>query len=343
MPWSPTPAAPPTRAGRWTPRPVRHGVDQGGGEDYALVEALTATGRDDAGGGDLILMTADPEFDLQIRTQGRDNALGDDLALVDLDVGHVLDAGAGGDLARLGLYGLDDAGGADHALVGPGGYGRDQAGAADRVLAGPGSIGRDHGGAGDKATGWFSPHAATVATFTTVGNHTYTIPVWCRFIDLIVLGGGGGGGGGNAALSGTGGTAGSFAWITLERGVHIPWTATSFTVTVGGGGGGGTGNIFVGIAGSPGTATSINYGAGTVTGSGGAAGGGGNGGARTGKAVTTGNTNGNKDLALNGQTYVGGGTSTGAGSPPGGGGYGGQSSNGQAGATGRAWACARFS
>ena len=54
-------------------------------------------------------------------------------------------------------------------------------------------------------------------------------------------------------------------------------------------------------------------------------------------ANTDTHANGNRDLALNGETYVGGGTSTGAGSAPGGGGYGGSSSNGQAGAAGRAW------
>ena len=181
----------------------------------------------------------------------------------------------------------------------------------------------------------FPPNSPALSTINSTGS--YTIPRWCDYLDLIVLGAGGGGGGGNAILSGTGGNPGTFSSVTLQRGVDIAWTATSFSVTVGGGGGGGTGNFALGLAGTAGGSTTINWGGGTLSGNGGGGGGGGNGGSRTGKAVTTGNTNGNRDLALHGQTYVGGGTSNGAGSAPGGGGYGGASSNGKSGAAGRAW------
>ncbi|MGC4964230.1 hypothetical protein [Gordonia sp. DT101] len=78
----------------------------------------------------------------------------------------------------------------------------------------------------------------TTQTYTAAGTYTYTIPVWCRYIDVILIGGGASGqtGSGSIATSGAGGSAGSWNAIRLERGVNIPWTITTITITIGAGG-----------------------------------------------------------------------------------------------------------
>jgi hypothetical protein len=108
------------------------------------------------------------------------------------------------------------------------------------------------------------------------GAYTYTVPtgmIQGDFFDIVVLGGGGGGGAGSGAFFGGGGGGGAWTVITLQYGVDIPLSTTTFTVTVGFGGAPGL-NIF-GIAqpGSVGNGCSVVItGYGTLTAAGGSAG-----------------------------------------------------------------------
>ncbi|QKY78824.1 minor tail protein [Mycobacterium phage KingCyrus] len=89
----------------------------------------------------------------------------------------------------------------------------------------------------------FPPNGPLPQTFTTA-IFTYTIPRWCNYIDVILLGGGGGGGGGaSTTQSGAGGGPGSWLTVTLERGVHIPFSLVSFVGQLGTGGTGANGGI----------------------------------------------------------------------------------------------------
>lgn len=76
----------------------------------------------------------------------------------------------------------------------------------------------------------------TLTTISTAGAYSYTIPRNCNTIDVILLGGGGGGGSSNFFAWGGGGNAGSRTYVTLQRGVDIPWSATVITGSVGSGG-----------------------------------------------------------------------------------------------------------
>ncbi|AGK88219.1 minor tail protein [Mycobacterium phage WIVsmall] len=162
--------------------------------------------------------------------------------------------------------------------------------------------------------------------FTTAGAYTYSIPAHAIYIDIILLGGGEGGENGRAAFqSGSGGQAGKFTTLKLQRGVDIPWSLMQISGTVGtaGGSNGGAG----------GGTTAIISGLGTYTGAGG------NG------QVSGQNGQSAGSVTYNGVTYTGGNGGTGnggAGSAPGGGGAGGNGglfsgSSGGAGAVGRAW------
>lgn len=188
----------------------------------------------------------------------------------------------------------------------------------------------------------FPPLATTTTTYSTAGTQTFTIPRNADYLDIILLGGGGGGGGHTfgSANGGTGGGAGSWNTITLQRGVHIPWTALTLTILVGAAGSGANGaNGSVGgdsilrlngttlLTASGGTAGTVN-GAFNPTGGG-----------------SPGNT------TYNGTTYTGGtggsGGNSGAATAPGAGGGGGNSgvfvgnNAGGAGSPGRAWVVAR--
>lgn len=306
--------------GMWRPRPARRGIDDGGGDDLALIDNLdVGQVRDAGGGGDSILMTADPNHDLQIRTQGRDNAGGNGTPKLKPKV-PVLDGGAGADLARLGLYGYDEGAGTDRALVTPRSPGRDAAGGHDRAQPAPRFTVRDMAGAGDEGTGWFSSHAATLTHWTTAGTYNYAIPVWSRYLDLTGLGGGGAGGSGGWFLNGSGGSVGTWGSTTLERGVHIPWTLVTISITVGANGTGSSGNN-----GGSGGATTITYNGTTLTCPGGSGGTSQNGGTQNGSSAGA--------LSYGGQSYPGGTGGTGNAGAASGNGSGGAGGSGSFGST----------
>jgi hypothetical protein len=166
--------------------------------------------------------------------------------------------------------------------------------------------------------------------YTPAGTYTYTIPWWCTYIDLILLGGGGGGS--NAgSQAGSGGGAGFWTTHTYQRGANIPWTTTSITVKVGSGGAGGSG-FQMAHDGGPTTATVNGM---TTTAPGGIAG-----------ASVSGTTGqGPGDKTYNNTTAHGGADQTTPGGPgigPGGGGGGAAAFGfGGAGADGAAWLVAR--
>ncbi len=85
----------------------------------------------------------------------------------------------------------------------------------------------------DAATAGFTPTPETTQQVLAVGTTQVPIRVWSRFIDIVLVGGGNGGGGGWAGgIVGGGGNPGIWASITLERGVHIPWTTTVVSITI---------------------------------------------------------------------------------------------------------------
>lgn len=77
---------------------------------------------------------------------------------------------------------------------------------------------------------WTQPPAVT--QYAASGTFTFTIPVWCNFIDYGLWGGGRGGRGGGAAAAGGGGAAGARATGTLQRGVHFPSDATQLIISI---------------------------------------------------------------------------------------------------------------
>ncbi|QWY79548.1 hypothetical protein SEA_SCOUT_5 [Mycobacterium phage Scout] len=168
--------------------------------------------------------------------------------------------------------------------------------------------------------------------FNVVGAYTYNIPANCRFIDVILLGGGGGGKGlGLIGLWGEGGKAGTWQAFTLQRGVHIPWSATQIVGQIGAGGAQSNTSGGNGGSGEPTTAVVPVFG--TVAAAGG------DGGTQQ-NLDTPGKSPGN--ITHNGRTYVGGAQQNSpqtAGNPPGGGGGGATITFGRggAGARGQAW------
>ena len=80
--------------------------------------------------------------------------------------------------------------------------------------------------------------------FVVPGSWSYQIPPAATHLDVVMLGGGGGGGSGSAVVTGTGGSAGSWATITLERGVDIPSEVAVLWGEVGAGGRGGRWQVF---------------------------------------------------------------------------------------------------
>ncbi|QDP44873.1 hypothetical protein SEA_POCAHONTAS_5 [Mycobacterium phage Pocahontas] len=174
--------------------------------------------------------------------------------------------------------------------------------------------------------------------FSTAGAYTYNIPAGARFIDVILLGGGGGGRGMALADAwGKGGDGGTWQSVTLERGVHIPWSTTQITGTVGAGGTAGAGSWGFGNGGPGGDGGATTA---AATGWAGLSAAGGAGGKVADITSVAGKSPGNR--THNSRTYTGGAQqnmqST-AGNPPGGGGCGAQTSTnpGGAGARGQAW------
>jgi hypothetical protein len=128
------------------------------------------------------------------------------------------------------------------------GYGLSQAGNVG--LSGSGAL---------SVTAAFPPNNPTTTSYTAAGPDTYTIPYWCTYLDLFLLGAGGGG---SVSLAGgNGGQGGSWQAKTLQRGVEIAWSAPSISITVGSGGSGGS---LVGPPSSGGN-TTATYATGTAT------------------------------------------------------------------------------
>lgn len=249
MTWSPTPTtperqyrtawflAPPAPDPReyqpaWFPRYRIKPSDTGIGQDLAT-SAPRILGADTGLGADRAVLTP---TGLLIA----DTGLGADGGLIVPDF-HATDAGAGADIARPGVRPADTGLGVDLGQARARYAAIDSAVGTDMLTSlKPRSSARDGGRGTDAATAGFTAHAAVPASYTAPGTFTYAIPVWCTYIELIGVGGGEGGDSGSGAfVAGAGGAAGLWNAITLQRGVDIPWTATTLTVVVGDGGTGG--------------------------------------------------------------------------------------------------------
>ncbi|MFF0706971.1 glycine-rich domain-containing protein [Gordonia sputi] len=335
----PDPIATESKLGWWAV-PQATVRDDGAAQDVAIVRPKLARAISGAG-GDRLYMGTDPTQDFELRIPVRDNAAAQGLATV-LPRVTVRDSGIAAGAALLGVAGrLTDGVAGDLTAAKAATPARDNSASNDRLIAlRANQSARDAGSVGDSATATFSAVSATTATITATG--TYTIPVWCRYIDVVLLGAGGGGNGGDTGTgqAGNGGTGGAWTTITLQRGVDIPWTATAITITIGAGGSGGakgSGNN----GGTGGATTATVAGVGSSSAAGGA-GGNGTGGGQTG--ASPGNT------TYLGTTYTGGAAASGngtAGNAPGGGAAGGNGgifgggSAGGTGARGQAWITAR--
>lgn len=346
MPWSPNPTAPSQQSGKWSTNPDAPSQTSNG--KWVWIPRLTVT--DSAIGADLarVLRLAQPGNDrgvgadvarAGVRVDVTDTGLGADLAGVCPRLA-VRDAGVGGDSARPGVRAIDAAIAAELALIRPRLTAVDAATANGAALVPRIWLPRSaiSGFGSDTATARFTPQAAALTTIATVGTTTYTIPVWSRYLDLALVGAGGGGASSGTfyLLGGFPGSPGTWATITLERGVHIPWTTTALTFIVGAGGAKGSGG-FSGTSGGPGAAT-------TVTGAGwaGLSAAGGAGGPQHPTGINANDGPGPGDKTFNGVIYPGGGTQTsdgGTGFAPGGAGAGGANFGGPGGVggAGGAW------
>ncbi|WP_255789216.1 glycine-rich domain-containing protein [Mycobacteroides abscessus] len=305
-------------------------IDTGIGEDSAtllahLLATETATGADNAA--------------LLAHLTGRDDGLGSDSAglrayLAGMDTG----IGADSATAVLKYYasGTDDGAGYDSAALLAHLAGSEFGQGYDTAALSAHLTGFDTGGGYDSATAVFSPHAPETQSWSAPGTITYNIPSWCRYIDIVLVGGGNGGGGGFAGfITGGGGNAGNWSHVTLERGVDIPWSATAITFVIPvatpggtqGNKGAGGGAVTASVSGSSWAGLSATGGTGDQFGT-----------TRNGQSPGT--------HTYNGQPYAGGAvqsTAQAAGNPPGGGGNGGNGNafngtKGGAGAPGGAWA-----
>lgn len=263
------------------------------------------------------------------------------LALVEvtgIDVAATAERG----FASTDAYGRELAAARDHGIIGVTGrevaaagdfgaaivatQGRETTAAADRGDANTSSQGRELSATRDQGTGGFGFVAPVTTQFTAVGNFTYTIPVACRYLDLVALGAGAGGQGAGWIIRGDGGKPGDWAGITLERGIDIPWTLLTLTGFVGAGGARGSGGAVPG-AGQAGGASAVNS---WISAAGGA------------DSNNTGTQDGLSpgNYAFGTELYVGGGVSTGTTAQvPGSGGRGGNvsSGNGNVGGRGQVW------
>lgn len=308
----------------WVPQAAA--LDDAGAQDLALVRPALV-GRGAGAGGDSLYMGTDPTQDFELRIPIRDNAGAQGLAVVRArETGR--DDAAAGDLARLGVIGRDSGAAGDLATARLATSARDNAVLGDLAAVRPRQSVRDAGGGGDSATAVFSATAAVTTTFSTVGTSTYTIPVWCSWLDVVLVAGGGGGKGAGWGLDGYGGKRGEWLTVRLVRGVDIPWTLTLLSITIGDGGAAGVGGASPGNGGNGSPTTATASGVGTLTAAGGA------GGTQNGPSNRTGEAAGN--TTFQGVTYTGGGTNSGV---PGSGGQGGASfgGNGVKAARGQAW------
>ncbi|MGV7802860.1 hypothetical protein [Mycobacteroides chelonae] len=193
----------------------------------------------------------------------------------------------------------------------------------------------------------FTAHALQDDSWAAAATVTYQIPGWSIYLDLTGVGAGGGGreGDGAAATVGNGGKAGQWNGRTLQRGVDIPWSASTITVTVGQAGPAGARGAGDVVASSRGGATVFDWGTGTLTCPGG------DGGSGVSPFPSAGQSPG--DYSFAGRNFTGGGEAASGknpatpGKPPGGGGGGGQGGffstqkAGAAGAPGAGWIRAR--
>lgn len=109
-----------------------------------------------------------------------------------------------------------------------------------------------------------------LATYSTAGAFTYSIPGWATKLDVVMVGAGGGGNvGGAGYANGGGGGAGTWATKTLTRGVDFPSDATTLAGIVGalGAGAPAYGSASDGSPSLVGTVTSTANGAAGVAGS----------------------------------------------------------------------------
>lgn len=329
--WSPNPTAPQrSLSGRWRWMPRAYVTESAVGADRAMVPSLALTAADRALAADVSRCG--------IRVSAVGAAVSADRLVVRPRVSP-FDAAMAADAARLGVRPSEAGVSADSTLVrlraNVLGSAVAQGLAVVQAVRLPGVA--MSGVAGDSALAGFTPHAEATLSFTAVGQAVYVIPVWCRFVDVVLLGAGGGGASSGIAylLGGFPGEAGKYATVTLERGVDIPWATTQIVITISSGGSRGSGG-FTGNPGGKGGNTLAS-----AAGWAGLTGVGGDGGvtSATGTPDNAGISPG--DLTYNGRAYKGGGSAgTGKpGDPPGGGGGGG-GSFGQAagvGASGAAW------
>ncbi|AOQ28891.1 hypothetical protein SEA_WATERFOUL_27 [Mycobacterium phage Waterfoul] len=310
--------------------------DTGIGEDIAELNRLRIIVADGGRGADGAAA--------RLRVLAGDAGIGSDRIVTRPRIA-VRDAGLGADFARAGVRPADAGSGADLIVVRPRMVVRDAGMGADlsaglRLRQAPMHM---TGVGADFATARFTPRAAVLTPYTTPGTYTYTIPVWCSKIDLVLLGAGGGGASSGTfyALSGFPGAAGQWFIATLTRGVDIPWTATAITIIVGTGGARGSGGL-TGTSGRAGESTTAAVpGMSTFI----APGGNGGGTSATGTTNYQGPGPSPQTQTVNGRTFTGGATqenrST-SGNPPGGAGAGGSPFGGAggAGAAGAAWCVA---
>lgn len=333
--WKLTPPTVAPVAKPWKVKWTRRAIDAGVGADAAKLDSVWIPAVGNGFGLDRAGLSA-------LRTSAAGTGLGADRGLIVPDL-YTADTGIGADLGRLGVRPADSGIGADISQARPRYAAIDRAVGADMLTSlKPRTSARDTGLGADSATSGFSAISVVTANWAAVGTYTFKIPVACRYIDVVLVGSGGGGAGSGwfYTLGGVPGGAGSWATITLERGVDIPWTAITITLTIAAGGSSGVGGGPTGGAGTAGGNTVLSYtnlagATATVTANGGV------GGPITGGiSVQTGQGPGNQ--TYNGQTYPGGANQTtagGTGNAAGGAGAGGKNFGGAggAGAPGGAW------
>lgn len=301
--------------------PAQHGISRAAGLDLALAGLINLQGfvSDLAAGRDSATDTAVLSL--------FDEAAAADLALRQQQVA-AWDAGAGLDRATFDR--------ADLPLADP-------AAALDTIsaliVAIPPVNGDHAAGLDDRSAGYTSQ----TDVFHVVTETGYiSIPVWARYVDVVLLGAGAGGdGGGQSVNTGSGGAPGGWATNRWDRGAsRNTWRRLSLTIGTGGNGGA-AGGIGENKDGSPGGATTmqIEDWSGQVGQSLSAAGGSGNVSGQNGGAVSPLTTTFNNISATGGNTSTGD-TAT----VPGAGGRGGGGSawplgagSGRQGARGQAW------
>lgn len=207
--------------------------DSGAADDSAVIRPkLSGVGSGSVG---------DKSLDKLI-VPGRSSGSVDDLATLAKITEQARDSAVADSLAKIGLVAPGSGAGDDYSTAKPSILARD-GGAGDDVLtfsklSTPAA--KTDGALSGTGTANFKadPGAPWAINWTSVTTYTFTIPVWTSYIDVVLLGGGASGqtGSGAVGTAGKGGTAGQWYAVRLTRGVDIPWTLITFTVTVGAGG-----------------------------------------------------------------------------------------------------------